>query len=259
MARRVISPTIAVRYSTLPLSSSTGLQAAMAASAAACMALASTVVPLERVGRRRHEQRRVADVGQRDGGIGALAPRQGQYDGGRRDGIIADFALDFPIGHGGAIGRGRDTNLDQKLVGFEGSRVDPFVKIRRGDSSRAFAAPQLIGRTERHHDGRIVVARIPVGAVSADGAAVAHLRIADLGRRFGQDRAFVAQQIGRQNLGLSGSRADDDHLAFFANTAKAVYAIDVDEMRRFRQTQFHHWNQAVAAGQHLAVVAEPAE
>ncbi len=115
---------------------------------------------------------------------------------------------------------------------------------------------QHVAGTKRHHDRRVVVARIAVGAVAADGAAVTHLRIGDLRRGFRQDRAFLGKQVGAQHLVLGRAGADHDRIAVFADAAQTVDAVDIDEMRRLGQAQFHHRYQTVAAGQHLAVVAE---
>jgi hypothetical protein len=47
-----------------------------------------------------------------------------------------------------------------------------------------------------------------MGDVAADGAFVAHLRIADLRRRLGQHRAVTADLVRRRDLGVGGERAD---------------------------------------------------
>ena len=188
-----------------------------------------------------------------------MAIRHREGHGGRRDGVVTDLALYLLIGHADALGRGRDTDLGQQFVLRPRGREDRVVEFPCGDPPFASLAPQHVACIEGHHDRRIVVSRISVGAVAADGAAVPHLRIGDLGRRFRQDPAFLEEQVGGQDLCLGRARADHDRIPLLANAAQAADGVDVDKMRRLGQTQFHHWHQTMAAGQHLALVTELTE
>ena len=55
-------------------------------------------------------------------------------------------------------------------------------------------------------------------------------------------------------LGRHG--ADDDVVAIGADAFEVGDAGEIDQIRRLRQPQLHHRNEAVAAGQRPAVVAQ---
>ena len=67
---------------------------------------------------------------------------------------------------------------------------------------------------ERQHNRAVVAGRIGLGQAAADGAAVAHLRVADLARRFAENRQLIADQaaIPRSARGASSRRCESDPL-----------------------------------------------
>mmetsp|Transcript_25819 Transcript_25819/g.46880 ORF Transcript_25819/g.46880 Transcript_25819/m.46880 type:complete len:267 (+) Transcript_25819:950-1750(+) len=87
----------------------------------------------------------------------------------------ADLGEDFIFGHVGHVG------AEEEAVGLDHAlTLGPF---------------EHQGGVQRNGNRRMVVARVAVGDVAADGAAIAHLRVCDQSGRLGQDR-----QPGLENL-----------------------------------------------------------
>ena len=86
----------------------------------------------------------------------------------------------------------------------------------------------------------MIVGRIAVRDVAADGAAIADLRVRDHMRRFGQKRHAILQHFRRDELILGGHRTDADEASFFADAAQFRNSIQVDQRARLREPQFHH-------------------
>ena len=55
---------------------------------------------------------------------------------------------------------------------------------------------------------------------------------------------------------LGRHRADDDVVAVGADAFEVGDAAEIDQIRRRREPQLHHRDEAVAAGERAAVVAE---
>ena len=111
-----------------------------------------------------------------------------QNDRGPGSGPIAGFALELLV----AVARTRSKRCDQNggedFVLGKRCHVRAVEKVHGLDLARALGALQFKGGIQRHSDGRMVIARVAVRDVAADGAAVAHLRIGDQQCRFGQQR-----------------------------------------------------------------------
>ena len=109
------------------------------------------------------------------------------------------------------------------------------------------------GRAEQDQHGRQVGARVGVGDVAADRAAVADLRVADVAGRFGQHRTVGREHVGRRDVGVGRQRADADRAVRLGDALQFVEPADVDDDGRLREAQLHHRDQAVAAGHQLGV------
>ncbi len=150
-----------------------------------------------------------------------------------------------------------DRGEDLALAHRRGEQVDE--ELARLDRALPLLRLQVQRRVERLDHRRQVGAGVGVGEVAADGAAVAHLRIADLGRRLGHDRARLLEHVGRGELGVGGERADAHARSRALDAGELLDAADVDQVGGLRQPQLHHRQQAVAAGEELGVLLRAQE
>ena len=74
---------------------------------------------------------------------------------------------------------------------------------------------------------------------AADGAAMAHLGVADLAGSVGQQRDLPGEQIAGVDGVVPGERADGDLVAVLADEGEVGEAGDVDEHGRRGQAQLH--------------------
>ena len=89
----------------------------------------------------------------------------------------------------------------------------------------------------------------------ADGAAVADLGVADVGRGVGQDRRVALEHVADLDVAVAGERADGDVVALVPDVVELVEPADVDEHRRGGEAQLHEREERVAAGEDLGLVA----
>ena len=94
-----------------------------------------------------------------------------------------------------------------------------------------------------------------MGEAAADGAAVPHLHVADVGRGFRQQRAFFPQQRRAGDLLMRRHGADGEMTTFVADDVQRLNAPDVDHHFGPGEAQLHGRNQAVPARQQLRRVA----
>ena len=134
-----------------------------------------------------------------------------------------------------------------------------MVVVARRQAALSGLAGQLIGRAERHHHRRHVVAGIAIGDIAADGADIADLRIGDLQRGFPEDRHLLREQRRFDDVALAVHGADDDVAAVGLDAAEIADRGEVDEMRRRRQAELHQRNKAVPAGERAGILAEIGE
>ena len=188
--------------------------------------------------------------------VADFAAAHGQHDGGGGGRVVADLALELFVGVAVSGRRHRNADGGEHVAGFQRGEIGALVEFARRDAAFAAFAHDVIGGAKAHHHRRHVVAGIAVGDVAAERAEIAHLRIGDLQRGFAQDRNFRAQQVGADQLMLGRHRADDDIVAVGADAFELGDAGEIDEMRRRREPQLHHRDEAVAAGKRAAVVAQ---
>ena len=99
----------------------------------------------------------------------------------------------------------------------------------------------------------MVVGRVAVGEVAADGGQVAHEGIGDDPRRLVQQRVPRAHELGFLEVRLPGEGADAQHAVGLADTCQPRDAVDVDHVRGAGEAQLHQRDEALAPRQHLGV------
>ena len=97
--------------------------------------------------------------------------------------------------------------------------------------------------------------RVGVGDRAADGAAVANLEVADELDRLGEERRVGGDRRVTLDRRLASDRADRDLAVLALDAVELGDAVHVDQMREARQPQCQHRHEALAAGEHLGVVA----
>ncbi len=70
-----------------------------------------------------------------------------------------------------------------------------------------------------------------------------------------QQRHVLAEQVGLLDVHVARERTDRDVVAGVTDVRQVADAADVDQHRWLRQAQLHQWQQAVAAGEELGLVA----
>jgi hypothetical protein len=153
------------------------------------------------------------------------------------------------------VGDGRDPDLDQHLVGRQRGLQEPGEEVVDRDLPFAAGPPRDERRSEGQQRSRQVRRRVAVGDRPADGAAVPHLRIADLCRDLGQQRHPLAQHAGALQVVVAGQRADPHRVAVLLDVRQVADAPDVDQYGGHRQPQPHQRQQRVPSGQQLGIVA----
>ena len=145
--------------------------------------------------------------------------------------------------------RHREAHAEDQLVVLEGGFEHPGEEIVGGDA----AAVGVDGGAEPENHGRIVGRRIVVGDRAADGAAIAHLRIADVARQIGQrrDRPLRVGRIGHRVMG--GHRPDEQRCAVDGDGGEAADSAEIDDVGRLGEALFHDRDQGHAAGDEFPV------
>ena len=183
------------------------------------------------------------------------AARHAQDHGRAGSSPVAGFPLELLVGVAGAGSEGRDQDGGEDFVFSQRGHVGAVEKVYRLDLARALGALQLKGGIQGHGNCGVVVARVAMGDVAANGAAVANLRVSDQQRRFDQQGQVFLQQGGGNQLVLRGHRANADDAAAFADAAQFGNAVDINQHAGLGKAQLHHGQQAVAASEQLGVVA----
>ena len=136
---------------------------------------------------------------------------------------------------------------------------NPVKKSRRGDGAAAAPRGHLDARVESERDGRVLGGRVGVGDRSAERAAVADLEMADERCGLGEQRHRGGDFGVRLDLGVGGRGPDPAHVGVPFDAAQLGDARDVDQVREHGEAQREHRHEALAAGEHLRVVAEVGE
>ncbi len=94
-----------------------------------------------------------------------------------------------------------------------------------------------------------------MGQGATEGAPVAHLGIANLVGGIGEQRDLLFQQRRRLEVVVTRQGADGDLIATLLDVRKTGNPADVDEHRRGGKPQLHQWQERMAAGNQLGLVA----
>ena len=199
--------------------------------------------------------RRQSDGAQRDAGVGDPAALDPDRRRGCSDRPVAGAALDLLVCAAAARSH-RDPNLGEQLPIAHRSGVRPDVEVLHAHYS-------LSGRSSDHHagldraaDGRQVLRRIGLTQGAADGSAVAHDRVGDHQLGIPEDREVAGEQLGFQELHVPCQGSDPDLAVLLTDECELRQVVDVDQVRRIRQAQLHHRQQAVPARDHTGAGAE---
>jgi hypothetical protein len=77
-----------------------------------------------------------------------------------------------------------------------------------------------------------------------------------LQRGLAKERNFVGEKVGRDQLVLRSHGANDDVVAVSSYAFEFADAGEIDQVARRGEAQFHHRDEAVAAGERTAIIAE---
>ncbi len=147
-------------------------------------------------------------------------------------------------------------DLDEHLVGRERGLEEAFEEVGGRDLASSVRSLGHDRATEREHDRRKVGCRIAVREGSAQRAAVAHLRVADLVRRRARAaapaRAGARMSRARDGAPARRSRSRRRRSSMYERSGTRR---DVDEHRGRRQPQLHQRQERVTTCEQLGVVA----
>ena len=101
---------------------------------------------------------------------------------------------------------------------------------------------------------RIVGVRIVVGDRAADGAAMAHRRIADQARELGERRDVLLDDRRGRDVDVAGEGADDQRAALHLDAGQPLDLGQVDDVLRPREAKLHGRDQRVSAGEELGLL-----
>ena len=107
---------------------------------------------------------------------------------------------------------------------------------------------------ERHHDGGQLGGGVGMGQAAAERAPVADLRVGDVGHGGGQQGRDLRHLRAALETALAGHGADLEPAAVGADVGQLGHAVEVDQRGGLRQAEVHRRDQALAAGEELAVV-----
>ena len=146
-------------------------------------------------------------------------------------------------------------DLGEKLVGLERGLEEALEEVGSRDVARA-ARPLYDERgVEREQRGRKIGARITVRDGSADGAAVAHLVVAHLGRDRAHYTAFAGEHVVGLHIAVASEGTDGNVIAGVSDVRQVVEPADVHHHRRRREPELHQRQQRHPAREQLGFVA----
>ena len=197
------------------------------------------------------------------GGVGGRRPaRQGRFDrGGAQRGPAHVDQCDLVALHGHADDGPVDSALGELLEGpAPGGGLghpdlgEQFPRLEHGleqaleeladtDLAGAVGAPGDHGGIQGEQHGGQVGGRVGVDERAAEGAAVAHLRVAHLAGGVRQQRQLGRQQAGARHLVMTGQGANGDMAARIADVVQLGQPADVDQDLGDREPQLHQGQQ----------------
>src|SRR6185436_2749015 len=140
------------------------------------------------------------------------------------------LALELHVRAAGFRRRRRNSDLGQDLVLAEGRLEETREERVDRDRPLALLPGRHDDRADREHRGRMIVRRVAMRQVPADGREVAHDRVGDDTSRVGEDRVLLVDQLRALEGGLARSPADLQEASVLLDVLETRYAVDVDEM-----------------------------
>ena len=131
----------------------------------------------------------------------------------------------------------------------------PDEELGGRDAARDRRAGDLELGVERERDRGQLGGGVGVGDRAADGAAVADLEVADHAASPGEQRHRLDRRFVVLGLGLAGHRPDREGPVRALDAAQLVDPVEVDDVLEAGEAQRQHRHEALAAGEHLGVVA----
>jgi hypothetical protein len=89
---------------------------------------------------------------------------------------------------------------------------------------------------------------------ATDGAAIADLRMSDIGDGFMKQGSVFGHKRISFRLGLLGHRANVQG-SILSHIAQFMYSVEVNQERRLGDPKIHGRDQALPASQHLTLIA----
>ena len=150
-------------------------------------------------------------------------------------------------GGGGQFHRGDD------LVRCERGEKQVTEKLVGGHPPLPGRGLQFQPRAGRHQRRRRIGGGIGVCEIAAQGAPVAHRRIAYLAARLRQQPCSAAYRIRTRYLVMRCERSDGERAALLRDALQLRQPSDIDQGGRLRQAQLQRRQEAVSAGQEAAI------
>src|SRR5579864_8795460 len=148
-----------------------------------------------------------------------------------------------------------DRDFTHEFVMFEHGRVGVSDEVCEWDRPFSAWAKAPDFCFLREEDSSPVSAGVGFGERAPDGAAIADLNVRNARRAVVQDGK--PHTHGRVlNLGVSSQSAKAHGAVLLIDVARARNKVQIDQVARIRETQLHERNQALAAGEHLGIIAE---
>jgi hypothetical protein len=152
------------------------------------------------------------------------------------------------------VGQHRKPRLRKQLILGQRGRHDTLKKIFRGDHALALHALRHDLRIQRRCNETPFRRWIGVREGAAERAAHPDRIMRDVPHDFREQRAEPPVSRRLVKRGVAHARADDELATFDFESVEPGYFVDVDEMRRPRHPERHDRHEALAAGQHAAVL-----
>ncbi len=183
----------------------------------------------------------------------AVLDTKGDYRHAERK--IAGAPAEFIEAAAGIGGQDGQPHLGQQFVLSQRGGHDAAEEISRRDGAGAACASRHHLGIERRRHQAPLGGRIGVGDAAAEGAARADRMMRDVAHDPCQQAAerSIHHRLVERSVAHAG--ADREPVAVDRKARERLHPVDVDEMRRPRQTESHDRNETLPAGQHAAILA----
>ncbi len=207
----------------------------------------------ERLGLRRADRLRT-DVGEADAGLCADIAVEGDLRADRRDGVVADLALELDVGRAGMLGWRGNVDRRQHLLGPERGLHRVHQEVVNADHALTARTLRHHLRAHRHHHRGMVVGGVSMRQIAANRGEVAHDRVGDDGAGLVCAGVAPPHQVGAFQRALAHHRADDQRAVAFFEGVQPGDLAQINHIGRGGQAKLHQRDQALAAREDLRIV-----